>query len=365
MSVYKSKNPTKDGRQYFFRIKYKDIFGKTIDYSSEKFKYKKEAEEAEALKRIELSKNKTNSCSITLKEAFLEYHALHIENIKKQCVKIDINLFKYLKPIENKKINDLTIQDYNKLKLELKELNYSIKFKNNILGLLKRIIKYSKKYYNTSDNLLNFIENFKKVNEIEKEMNFFTLDEYKKFDSVIENFMHHTFFELLFYMGLRQGECQALTWNDIDLENCTLKVTKTLTTKIKGQKWLISSPKTKTSIRTLPLTKKLVEDLNKLKIEAQKYKDFSNNWFVFGNSMPFPETTIQVNKNKYCKMAEIKQIRIHDFRHSCASLLINQGASIVLVSKWLGHSNTAITLNTYTHLYKSELNEMVNILNKL
>ena len=212
---------------------------------------------------------------------------------------------------------------------------------------------------------MNFIENFKKVNEIEKEMNFFTLDEYKKFDSVIENFMHHTFFELLFYMGLRQGECQALTWNDIDLENCTLKVTKTLTTKIKGQKWLISSPKTKTSIRTLPLTKKLVEDLNKLKIEAQKYKDFSNNWFVFGNSMPFPETTIQVNKNKYCKMAEIKQIRIHDFRHSCASLLINQGASIVLVSKWLGHSNTAITLNTYTHLYKSELNEMVNILNKL
>ena len=64
-------------------------------------------------------------------------------------------------------------------------------------------------------------------------------------------------------------------------------------------------------------------------------------------------------------MARVKDIRIHDFRHSCASLLINKGASISLVSKYLGHSNISITLNTYTHMYKSELIEMTNILNNL
>jgi integrase len=81
--------------------------------------------------------------------------------------------------------------------------------------------------------------------------------------------------------------------------------------------------------------------------------------------LPFRETTIQVNKNKACKLARIKQIRIHDFRHSCASLLINKGASIALVSKYLGHSNISITLNTYTHMYKSELDNMIKILNNL
>ncbi len=64
-------------------------------------------------------------------------------------------------------------------------------------------------------------------------------------------------------------------------------------------------------------------------------------------------------------MANVKQIRIHDFRHSCASLLINQGASIALVSKYLGHSNITITLNTYTHMFQSELENISNKLNNL
>ena len=98
---------------------------------------------------------------------------------------------------------------------------------------------------------------------------------------------------------------------------------------------------------------------------SKQYTDFKNDWFVFGNIEPFKETTIQKKKNYYCKMAEVKQIRIHDFRHSCASLLINKGASISLVSKYLGHSKISTTLNTYTHLYQSELENMTKILDNL
>ena len=57
MAVYKSKKPTKDGRQYFFRIKYKDIYGISHDYTSPKFKTKKEADEEEARYRIKISDN--------------------------------------------------------------------------------------------------------------------------------------------------------------------------------------------------------------------------------------------------------------------------------------------------------------------
>ena len=67
----------------------------------------------------------------------------------------------------------------------------------------------------------------------------------------------------------------------------------------------------------------------------------------------------------YCDKAKLRHIRIHNFRHSCASLLINEGASIALVSKYLVHSNISMTLNTYIYMYKSELESMTNILNNL
>lgn len=365
MAVYKSKKLTKDGRQYFFRIKYKDIFGVSHDYTSQKFKSKPEAVNEEAKYRIKISEQKTNTSNITIDEIFNEYIEEKKKAVKKQTILKDITLYNYLDVIKNKKINQIDLKIYRMFNNYINNLNLSVVYKNKILGLFKRIIMYSNKYYNTSDSILKFVESFKEVNEIRKEMDFFTYEEYKQFDSVIDNFDYHVFFEVLYYLGLRQGECCALTWKDIDFKKETLTINKTLTTKIKGEKWTVSSPKTKNSNRTLPLTKKLLDDLKIMYNNAKQYTDFRYDWFVFGNSDPFKETTIQKKKNDYCKEAKVKQIRIHDFRHSCASLLINKGATISLVSKYLGHSKISTTLNTYTHLYKSELEDMTKILNNL
>ena len=70
-------------------------------------------------------------------------------------------------------------------------------------------------------------------------------------------------------------------------------------------------------------------------------------------------------KNKNCKLAGVKQIRIHDFRHSCASLLINSGATINVVAKYLGHTKIDETLNTYSHLFRNQMNEIINIIDNL
>ena len=86
---------------------------------------------------------------------------------------------------------------------------------------------------------------------------------------------------------------------------------------------------------------------------------------MFGDIYPLRETTIQIKKNKYCDLAGLKRIRIHDFRHSCASFLINNGASIVLVSKYLGHSKISMTLDTYTHFYKNQLEDIRDMIDKL
>lgn len=290
---------------------------------------------------------------------------------KKKKVKIqylikDINLNKYILNYLGKiAINDLNVSTYKQFKNELDNKNLSTVYKNKIHNQVISLIKYANKIYGINNQVPQICDKFYNPNEIKKEMKFFTLDEFKVFLSVIDDEKWKLFFEILFYCGLRQGELQAITWNDINFEKSTIFITKTLTTKIKGEKWTISSPKTKTSKRILPITKILLEELKKLKSDQQKIINFSNSWFVVGDIEPLKETNICNHKNKYCKLANVKTIRIHDFRHSCASFLINNNADILTVSKYLGHANVSVTLNTYTHFYEEKLNDIPKLINKI
>lgn len=86
---------------------------------------------------------------------------------------------------------------------------------------------------------------------------------------------------------------------------------------------------------------------------------------MFGNIDPLAATTLLDRKTKNAFMTRVKDIRIHDFRHSCASLLINNGANIKTVAKYLGHTKIDEALNTYSHMYKNKLNDIVNTINNL
>lgn len=362
MPVYKG-TKTKDGRSFYFRKKYKDVFDMQKDYTSCKYLTKKEAEEAEA--RFILSIKEKTSSSITLHEAYIDYRSIKELNYKKQTLIKDDYMIRYFDPLFNKKINSLTLTDYKKFKLYFDTLDLSVPYKNKCLGLFKRVLEHANRYFNTSTLLLRYIETYKSVNAFKREMDFFTFQEYKKFRKVIPKQEWQVFFDCLYYLGLRQGELQALTWSDIDFNKKEVKISKTLTTKIKGEKWTISTPKTKNSIRLLPLPENVLNGLKLMLKQVLAFKYFKYDMFVFGMIQPFKETNIQKHKNKYCDLANLRRIRIHDFRHSCASFLINQGASIQLVSKYLGHSNITITLNTYTHLYKNELDNIAEKINNL
>lgn len=359
------KKTLKSGIKYSFTLRYKDIYGNTKQYTSKGYDTKREAELEEAKFRIKVQEKKVSISSITFDDAFKEYIEYKSKTIKLQTLNKIIDLYKHFEPIKNIKVNDLDISTYNKFNLYIEKKGNTINWNNKILNLLRSLISYSHKYYNTSDTILTFIENFKEVNPYKKEMQFFTYEEFQKFISVIDEFNYKTFFEVLYYLGLRQGEACSLTWSDIDFDKKEVSINKTITTKLKGQLYTISSPKTKKSNRILPIPKRLLESLKTLKEKAKKKKYFKETWFVFGDELPFRETTIQVKKNKYCKLAGVKQIRIHDFRHSCASFLIQNGASIVLVSKYLGHSKISITLDTYTHLYENELKKVSNLIDTL
>lgn len=361
MPVYKG-TKTQDGRSFYFRKKYKDIFGMQKDYTSRKYLTKHEAEQEEA--KFILKIKEVSSVSITLKEAYTLYRNELSHNVKKQTLIKTDNLFRYYEMLQDEKINSLNVNHYRKFKLYLDSLPYQAHYKNKILGVLRRILQYAARYYGTSINLVNYIETYRD-NTIKKEMEFFTFQEYKKFRKVIPDLEWQVFFDCLYYLGLRQGELQALTWSDIDFDKKEVKINKTLTTKIKGENWTISTPKTKNSIRTLPLPEKVYNGLKMMLKQALEFKYFKYDMFVFGMIQPFKETNIQKHKNKYCDLANLKRIRIHDFRHSCASLLISKGASIALVSKYLGHGSIKMTLDTYTHLYKNELVTISNQLDNL
>lgn len=92
---------------------------------------------------------------------------------------------------------------------------------------------------------------------------------------------------------------------------------------------------------------------------------FNDDYFVIGDAFPVASNTITSRKNRNCKLSNVPQTRIHDFRHSCASLLVNNGANITVVAKYLGHTKIEETLNTYTHLFNSALNEVVELIDKL
>lgn len=359
------KKQLKSGVKYSYTLRYKDIYGNTKQYTSKGYDTKKEAELEEAKFRIKIQEKKVSFNNITFDDVFKEYIEYKSKSVKVQTLNKIKDLYKHFEPIKNIKVNDLELNTYNKFTLYIEQKGNTVNWNNKVLNLLRSLINYSHKYYNTSDTILAFIENYKEVNPFKKEMQFFTYEEFQKFISVIEEFEYKTFFEVLYYLGLRQGEACSLTWSDIDFNKKEVSINKTITTKLRGQLYTISSPKTKKSNRILPIPKKLLESLKIMKNNAKKKKYFKESWFVFGDELPFRETTIQVRKNKYCKLAGVKQIRIHDFRHSCASFLIQNGASIVLVSKYLGHSKISITLDTYTHLYENELKKVSNLIDTL
>ena len=109
----------------------------------------------------------------------------------------------------------------------------------------------------------------------------------------------------------------------------------------------------------------LVNSLKKAKLEAKQLNGFNENYFVAGDAFPISSNALADRKNTNCENAGVKQIRLHDLRHSCASLLINKGTNIQVIAKYLGHTKIEETLKTYSHLFISTLDEIINVIYQL
>ena len=99
--------------------------------------------------------------------------------------------------------------------------------------------------------------------------------------------------------------------------------------------------------------------------DKKHYYWFNDDYFIVSDVKSIANSNIYLRRTKLANLAELKVIEIHDFRHSCASLLIYKVANIITVSKFLGHTKIEETLNTYTHLYKNALTDITSLIDDM
>lgn len=125
--------------------------------------------------------------------------------------------------------------------------------------------------------------------------------------------------------------------------------------------------------RKIKMSKTLREQLLLYKEYCMQYSDFKESWFVFGCSRFMPQTTIDNRKHKYFKLSGVKEITIHEFRHSHVSLLINEYIKsgqtdatkfFLMMANRMGHS-LKVMQETYMHLFPTVQNEIVDMLDNL
>ena len=190
--------------------------------------------------------------------------------------------------------------------------------------------------------------------------NYYTREEFEKFLKGTNSKRYRLIFLLLFNYGLRVGELLALKHSDFTKDKVFIRHSITSKTG-NGQREV--STKNKSSKRIYPMLE-CIRDAYVDYIHSSEYHS-GEHLFTNGTTLTIGETPIRAMQKRMEQATGSKHIKLHEFRHSCASELINQGFTPEQVASWLGHKSSVTTLNTYFHLFPSKQMEIANYYNKV
>lgn len=405
----------KGNGKWYFRIKYYED-EQYRDIRKRGFTTKKEAKLAEAAFETELFKGKSNEffqpvCEpinepieetikelkenfekvdkgkgILVKELYEEYVKYISTRLKAGSVRSasDVLRIFVLPDFGEREVASLSTKDILDWQEKIIAKGFGYKYKSKIYCGFTAMLNYGIKFHDIKENVVSRVGNFKNTDR-KKEMLFWSEEEFKQFYAVIDDDLFRVYFSFLYLTGCRKGESLALTWNDIDFVRREVRINKSLNRKqkTKGEKqtvnvptvasdlgWHISesrsyeitTPKNKSSYRNILMPMNLVNMLWEHQKRSKEEYGYTPEWFVFGGAEPLSDQTIRRRLNEYADKAGVKRIRVHDIRHSHASLLINKGQNILIVSQRLGHSDVTQTLNTYSHLMPNVQKQIINAL---
>lgn len=254
-------------------------------------------------------------------------------------------------------IHKITPSDIRRWQNELmaSEEHYSQTYLKSVNNQLVAIMNYAHRFFDLNTDPCGKAGSIGK--EQADEMEYWTLDEYRKFrDGILHKPDAHMCFEVLFWTGIREGELLALCPEDINFSDKYININKTYQ-RIHGED-LISTPKTQKSRRRVPIPDFLCQEI---KDYLSLRPDIKNDKRIF----PYTKYFLKREMERGCKLSGVKRIRIHDIRHSHASLLINQGCDALILANRLGHEKVSTTLNIYSHLFPHKQTELLSVLEGL
>ena len=263
----------------------------------------------------------------------------HTMRTKKYIVELKI-----LPYFGNKRVNDITAADIRQWQNELIKMGYSPTYLKTINNQLSAIFNYAVRYYDLKSNPCAKAGSMGKSKA--EEMDFWTGEEFRKFiDSVMNKRLSYMAFMTLYWTGMRLGELLALNPKDVDLKKRTISITKSY--QRLGKKDVITPPKTPKSKRVITIPEFLAADI----------KDYMDSLYDLQEDdrlFPITKYYLEHEMQRGIKESGVKRIRVHDLRHSHASMLIELGFSPLEIANRLGHEKVETTLNTYAHLYPNK-----------
>lgn len=344
MSVYKDK---KRGT-YYVSISEKDsITGKRHHITKRGFKTKSEATKWE--RDYYSNQSAPTVTGPTFKEVVREYERT-IQSSKEMQRKHKEDLEKRFSEFQDRPIESISKVDLMKWRNDLSETDFSTSTKNSAISFIKSIFKFSNEMYGTPD-ISSVLRRLKKnKDEILREMEVWTPEEFQTFLAMVDLREYRVFFEFLFWTGCRRGEAMALQKADVSNGWATIRYSQ------------------RTASEGLKPTK--TKQLRRIKLDDKTYNDITafmattDSDYVFSHKgRPLSATAIDREFKRAIDKSGVKKIRIHDLRHSHATWLINNGVNIVAVSKRLGHASIEQTLKTYTHLLQETDQGMMDKIN--
>lgn len=275
--------------------------------------------------------------------------------------KLTTNILPVIGHVRMDEINTLMLQT---LMDELKrkdgsnvELSFYTKF--DVYRTLRSIFKYAVQWKVLVRNPLEGVN--KPKNRNKKEVSAYDEEEVAIIFNALndEPFKWRIFAMLAIVAGIRRGENLALEWSDIDFEKSRLDIHQSIVSA--DGKTEIKDTKTNSSNRLVSLPASVMDELRKYRVHWVQEKLKAKNWTETEREWVFHQrngTYVHPSSathwwNKFAKKLDIKYIRLHDLRHTSASLLIAQGVHAKIISERLGHANIKITMDTYGHALRS------------
>jgi integrase len=336
----------------------------------------KKKAETELTKIIEQFKEEINSDNIENEEMlFIDYMKWWLNMIKASVEETTYNGYKGVvngrmtdyfqdKNITLQNIKPKNIQDFYQYLLDDGLSGNTVKhYHANIRKALQYAMKTDIILSNPADKV-----DLPKIEEYSP--NFYTSDQVKTLlNEVIDTKLEIPVMIDCFY-GFRRSEVVGLKWSAIDFEKKTITINHTIT-QSNGKLIIRDKTKTKSSKRSLPLEPIVESFLLELKEKQEKNKElcgdsYNQEYLEYicvdncGNLIRpdyVTETFLKLLKKK-----KLKQIRFHDLRHTCASILLKNGANMKEIQAWLGHSNYNTTANLYAHLDTSSVNDVGKVI---